>query len=350
MGFYSFYPPSGGGSSNASVATNGGPIPGSSTLVAGENPSGDQQPLQTDATGALITTPASGSVQDVNVVSSVLPTGASTSALQTAGNASLTSIDSKLTAPLSVTGPLTDTQLRASPVPVSAASLPLPTGAATAANQATEIASLASIDTKLTSPLTVSVNNFPGTQPVSGTVTVTQATGTNLHAVIDSGTVAATQSGTWNITNITGTVSLPTGAATETTLSAINTKTPALGQATMANSVPVAIASNQSTLPVAVNTPTATTVKQAAISVGTTAVRATTDGSAPSATRRVLVIQPDPTSTATFYVGSSSVTNSGGTRGVTLTGGATASFSDDAGDYYVIASVAAQTVFIVEQE
>jgi len=34
------------------------------------------------------------------------------------------------------------------------------------------------------------------------------------------GTVAATQSGTWNINNITGTVTLPTGAATETTLAA----------------------------------------------------------------------------------------------------------------------------------
>jgi hypothetical protein len=31
-----------------------------------------------------------------------------------------------------------------------------------------------------------------------------------------SGTVASTQSGTWNITNVSGTVSLPTGAATET--------------------------------------------------------------------------------------------------------------------------------------
>lgn len=38
------------------------------------------------------------------------------------------------------------------------------------------------------------------------------------------GTVAATQSGTWNITNITGTVSLPTGAATESTLSTLNGK------------------------------------------------------------------------------------------------------------------------------
>ena len=39
------------------------------------------------------------------------------------------------------------------------------------------------------------------------------------------GTVAATQSGTWNITNVSGTVSLPTGAATETTLSAVKTAT-----------------------------------------------------------------------------------------------------------------------------
>lgn len=43
---------------------------------------------------------------------------------------------------------------------------------------------------------------------------------------------------------------LPTGAATETTLAAINTKTPMQGQTTMAASSPVVIASNQSTLPV----------------------------------------------------------------------------------------------------
>jgi hypothetical protein len=51
----------------------------------------------------------------------------------------------------------------------------------------------------------VSVSNFPATQPVSGTV-------------------AATQSGTWNLNNISGTVSLPTGAAT-------SAKQPALGTA-----------------------------------------------------------------------------------------------------------------------
>ena len=43
---------------------------------------------------------------------------------------------------------------------------------------------------------------------------------------------------------------LPTGAATETTLAAINTKLPAQGQAVMAASQPVVIASNQSKVPV----------------------------------------------------------------------------------------------------
>jgi hypothetical protein len=44
--------------------------------------------------------------------------------------------------------------------------------------------------------------------------------------VVGTGTFAvqAAQSGTWNINNVTGTVSLPTGAATETTLSALNGK------------------------------------------------------------------------------------------------------------------------------
>lgn len=229
----------------------------------------------------------------ISTIINELNVDVATTAKQDTGNASLASIDSKLTSPLTVTGPLTDTQLRATPVPVSMASTPLPTGAATAANQATQITqetntanSTASIDSKtpalgqalaaasvpvvlpaaqittLTPPTTVTVqqptgsnlhvqiDNFPATQPVSGTVTVTQATGTNLHTVIDSGTVAATQSGTWNINNISGTVSLPTGAATETTLAAASAKLPAtLGQKTSANSLAVTLASDQSAIP-----------------------------------------------------------------------------------------------------
>lgn len=213
-------------------------------------------------------------------------------------------------ASLTVTGPLTDAQLRASAVPVSAASLPLPSGAATEATLSTRAADstitarlntlgqktaanstpvvLASDQTSIpvtdnggsltvdgtvavsgtvtTSGTTTAAQGTPAatasrwpvqltdgtdlaqvsaggavlvdgsgaTQPVSGSVTVTQATGTNLHVVVDTaptttvtGTVAATQSGTWNITNVSGTVSLPTGAATaanQTTLGSQTTK------------------------------------------------------------------------------------------------------------------------------
>jgi hypothetical protein len=57
-----------------------------------------------------------------------------------------------------------------------------------------------------------------------GTANVVMAD-TGLPVVAATGaTWAATQSGTWNITNISGTVSLPTGAATEETLSTLSGK------------------------------------------------------------------------------------------------------------------------------
>lgn len=95
----------------------------------------------------------------------------------------------------------------------------------------------------------VTVSNFPGTQPVSGTVTANQGT-----AGASPWPVSAAQSGTWNITNISGTVSLPTGASTSslqttgnTSLSSIDTKTPALGQALAAASTPVVLTAAQIT-------------------------------------------------------------------------------------------------------
>jgi hypothetical protein len=139
-------------------------------------------------------------------------TGVATTALQTTGNASLSSIDTKTPAlgqqlaaassPVVLTAAqiatltpqtnaLTDAQLRASAVPVSASSLPLPTGAATEAT-------LSAINTKVPSNLTVSatrllVDNSGVVQPVSAS-----------------------------------SLPLPTGAATETTLSALNTKVTAV--------------------------------------------------------------------------------------------------------------------------
>lgn len=60
-------------------------------------------------------------------------------------NARLEAMRALLAGTLAVSGPLTDAQLRATALPISVASLPLPTGAATAANQATGNASLATI-------------------------------------------------------------------------------------------------------------------------------------------------------------------------------------------------------------
>ena len=84
------------------------------------------------------------------------------SELQTA-NTSLDSLETLV---------LTDTQLRAAPVPVSAASLPLPTGAATSLLQSDGNASLASIDSKFNIPLEITrsdteiVGSITGTQSV----------------------------------------------------------------------------------------------------------------------------------------------------------------------------------------
>lgn len=88
--------------------------------------------------------------------------------------------------------------------------------------------------------------------------------------------ILTTQSGAWNLNNISGSVSLPTGAATSAkqdsanvSLASIDGKTPVLGQALAANSVPVVLTAAQlSTL-----TPlTSVTVTQAAAaSLNTTA-------------------------------------------------------------------------------
>ncbi len=205
---------------------------------------------------------------------------------------------------LTVDGPLTDAELRASAVPISVASIPshnvtnigtfavqaaqsgawtvgLPSGAATLAEQQSQTTALQLLDdviatggsaalTKGTQvagtdgtnarilsttasgllnvadgggSLTVDGTFWQATQPVSiaSTVTVTGGlTDTELrasavpvslasvpsHAVTNAGTFAtqAAQSGTWNITNVSGTISLPTGAA-------IASKQPTLGSA-----------------------------------------------------------------------------------------------------------------------
>jgi hypothetical protein len=198
---------------------------------------------------------SNGAYVDVrNVVSLPLPTGASTAALQTSGNASLTSIDTKLPS------------LDGGYVPV------------TIKNSSIEISNDAG------NPVPVSGTFWQATQPVSftrlssGTDSVTANIGTTNGLALDitvdsllkpSSTLSAVSTITNTVTvkadtlvnqtnafkvdgsAVTQPVSavslpLPTGAATESTLSALSAKFSALGQKTMSASVPVVLASNHS--------------------------------------------------------------------------------------------------------
>jgi hypothetical protein len=80
----------------------------------------------------------------------------------------------------------------------------------------------------------VSITGTPSVTISSGTVTVTQATGTNLHTVIDSGTVAATQSGAWSVSG-TGTAGTPATGVMTVQGNASGTPVPVSGTVTASN-------------------------------------------------------------------------------------------------------------------
>jgi hypothetical protein len=200
-------------------------------------------------TNRALKTDANGELQ-IDVLSSALPTGAATSALQTTGNASLSSIDGKLTT--SVNGLLVDGS--AVTQPVSASSLPLPLGAATETT-------LLALNTKVPANLTVSstrllVDNSGVTQPVSAS-SLPLPTGAATELTLDSVKTAvesletkdfATEATLSSINTEVNTLN-SVDFATENTLSSINTKIPSLGQAAMTGSSPVVIASDQSAIP-----------------------------------------------------------------------------------------------------
>ncbi len=112
---------------SGNVSTNGTPInvvlptsqqidiQSTSDSVAIGNSSG----VLADVTALhALKTDSSAVTQPVSAVALPLPTGAASASNQTAANTSLASIDTKLTSPVAVTGPITDAQLRATPISV----------------------------------------------------------------------------------------------------------------------------------------------------------------------------------------------------------------------------------------
>lgn len=339
---------------NPSVGVNGTTAPTSSTEVAGINPSGNITPLSTDASGNLKVVVEAGTSTTQNV--NLADVGGSAIAIGQAAMAAslpvvIASNQSNVSVAQATAASLNATVVGTGTFAVQAAqsgtwninnvtgTVSLPTGAATNAE-------LVTINSTLGSP-------FQAGGAISNTSFIaTQATGTNLHTVVDSS-------------------ALPTGAATNAELITINTTlgspfqaggsigntsfavTQATASSLNATVVQATAASLNATVVGTVNakaaTPTALTVTQAAITVGTTAVRLTVSGSAPASTRVVLVATPDKASTATFYIGSSSVTNSGSTRGIEIAAGQSFIANNDAGDYWIVSSVASQTVTVMEQ-
>lgn len=191
------------GSVSVSVTSSGSAIEDgvNNTIKATVFDLANSNPLSTqivDANGDAITSFGGGTQYAEGATT--LPATGTVALWRKAGNA-LTAVSA--TDPLPVTGPLTDTQLRATAVPISAASLPLPTGAATAANQQTD----ALTDTQLrATPV-----------PISGTVTATQSTASNLKVeatVAAAQTIAVTQGTATNLkAEVVGTGTFATQAA-----------------------------------------------------------------------------------------------------------------------------------------
>lgn len=290
-----------------------------------------------------------------------------TAANQTTGNASLSSIDTKLSS--QATAAKQDTGNTS----LSSIDTKL-TSQATAANQSTGNASLSSIDSKLIAETIVASATLSGTaltMDVRGLGAVIAHVGIGLGAgpfnnVYFQGTVDGTNyfavTGC-NLSHLDG--QIPTDTTEEGIFSfnvagltsfrltgggSPNTPVAMRGQpsSSVVNQIlsTTYVAGTVSSTP---GTPTAGTITQAAVTVGTTAVRCTVAGTAPNAARKLLIVEPDPASTATFFIGSSSVANSGGSRGIQLIPGQQVIFNNDAGDYYIISGSAAQTVFIMEQ-
>ena len=140
--------------------------------------------------------------QPVSAASLPLPSGAATSANQTTGNSSLSSIDGKLPSLSNGRVPMDGSGVTQ---PVSASSLPLPSGAATSANQTTANSSLATIAT-----------NTGNGATNAGIIGPSSKTLTDLWNILNSPPTQAVSGTFWQTTQPVSAASLPlpSGAAT----------------------------------------------------------------------------------------------------------------------------------------
>ena len=176
-----------------------------------------------------------------------LPSGAATSALQTTGNSSLSDIDASTSA-INTKTPSLGQALAAASVPVVLTAAQIST--------LTPLSSVSVSNFPATQPVsgTVAVSNFPATQPVSGTVAVSSLPSipAGANAIGSITNTAFTANAGTNLN--TSALALESGGH----LASIDTKVPALGQALAAASVPVVLTAAQLTTLTPLSTVTAT--------------------------------------------------------------------------------------------
>jgi hypothetical protein len=188
--------------------------------------------------GGRVPVDGSGVTQPISAIALPLPTGAATESRQADGNASLTSIDSKtpvlvggqvpvvISTSVPVTGPLTDAQLRFTPVPVSVSGTAAVTGPLTDAQlRATPvpISGTVTASTGLAQPLT-------DAQLRAAAIDV-NVTGT----VLAAGAATSSNQGTTNtlLTSIEGDTTAIAGS-----VASIDTKTPNISTRVLDNESP----------------------------------------------------------------------------------------------------------------
>lgn len=347
------------------------PVSGTLTCNAGTGTLAVSGPL-TDAQLRASAVPVSGTITATNSANGNTGSAVPVQATQIGGSdgTNLRAVKVSSTGVVSVDG-------SASTQPVSAASLPLPAGASTSALQSSTI-------TALGSPFQAGGSIGNSSFGISGTLPAYAATPTfNLGTLNGAATAALQTTGNSTLSTINTTLGTPfqsggsigntSFAATQATASSLNATVVTTGGVAVAKDSSLStinttlgspfqaggsigntsFASTQSgtwTVNSKPATPTAVTVKQAAVTIGTSAVRLTNDGLVPPSTRVLLVAQLLSSSTANCFFGSSSVANSGASRGIQMFAGQSFSFNNDAGDYYAICDASSQTFLITEQE
>lgn len=222
--------------------------------------------------------------------------------------------------PATITGNVTVVQPTGSNLHVQVDASALPTGAATSALQTTANTSLSSIDTKLTSPLTTKISNGTITAEIKplGTQVANADNGivTNsvIHGLSSGGggsyiDVKVNPSGALTVEASVTSSTLPTGAATETTLSALNTKVPSNLTVTSTRLLvdgsgvtqPVSVAATLTTNEAAASTATLTNVTSSASS---------TSILASNSSRKGMLLYNDSTSSLYLKFGTTASTTS----------------------------------------